>query len=250
MKLRTGRLRRKDFREALRFTVIGMQVDQYSDCRFLQNLYGRYFLYMEMQRATRLIAAYEDGKLTGLIMADIEGEKKRYGSFGRKLYILTSQFLMGLMMGNGTNSYGDANEEMLNAYRKRSAPDGEIGFLAVDPDLQNHGTGTRLVKALQKQLPDKELYLYTDDNCTYQFYDHRGFTLEETRKITMDLQGKQVPLTCMLYSWKGNKKKKDGTERSIYTAGSEYGDGQQNGKKEIPAADPKISSGCGRLGEP
>jgi hypothetical protein len=46
------------------------------------------------------------------------------------------------------------------------------------------------------------VYLYTDDQCTYQFYDHRGFERVGEKDIVMDMGEKQVPLKCLLYSKK------------------------------------------------
>ena len=48
----------------------------------------------------------------------------------------------------------------------------------------------------------KLIYLYTDNACTYQFYEHRGFKRSEEQDIVIELNNKKVPLKCMLYSKK------------------------------------------------
>jgi ribosomal protein S18 acetylase RimI-like enzyme len=89
---------------------------------------------------------------------------------------------------------------MLNDYLKNANPDGEICFLAADPTIQGKGIGTLLLEELGRLEKGKLIYLYTDDNCTYQFYEHKGFERSEEKEIKMELGGKTVPLTCLLYS--------------------------------------------------
>ena len=64
---------------------------------------------------------------------------------------------------------------------KSETPDGEILFLAADPNCKIKGIGTALLCALEEREKGKTLYLYTDDACTYQFYEHRGFERMEEK---------------------------------------------------------------------
>ncbi len=79
-------------------------------------------------------------------------------------------------------------------------PDGEITFLAADPDCKIKGVGTALLRALEEKEKGKTLYLYTDNACTYQFYEHRGFERVEEKQIVLEMPKGKVPLTCFLYS--------------------------------------------------
>lgn len=87
---------------------------------------------------------------------------------------------------------------MLEKYKKKNTPDGEIRFLAANPDLKVKGIGTMLLKELEKREKGKEIYLFTDDQCTYQFYEHRGFVKVGEESIELDL-AKKVSLKCLLY---------------------------------------------------
>ncbi len=49
------------------------------------------------------------------------------------------------------------------------------------------------------------LSLYTDNACTYQFYEHRGFDREGEQQVVLNLEKKEVPLTCFLYAKKLGK---------------------------------------------
>ena len=46
----------------------------------------------------------------------------------------------------------------------------------------------------------KEIYLYTDNACTYQFYEHRGFDRVGEKDGVLDFGENKVPMTCLLYS--------------------------------------------------
>ncbi len=41
---------------------------------------------------------------------------------------------------------------------------------------------------------------YTDDACTYQFYEHRGFQRVEEQDIVLEMPKGNVPLKCFIYS--------------------------------------------------
>lgn len=68
---------------------------------------------------------------------------------------------------------------MHRSFFKDEEPDGEIAFLAADPDYQGKGIGSALLKALEKDEKGKLVYLYTDNACSYGFYEHRGFLKAE-----------------------------------------------------------------------
>lgn len=61
MQLELRELRKQDYKKAIRFAITGMHFDWYMDSRVLLNLYGRYFWYLELTRATQVIAAYAEG---------------------------------------------------------------------------------------------------------------------------------------------------------------------------------------------
>ena len=100
----------------------------------------------------------------------------------------------------GADLYEDTTKELLAHYLKSNTPDGEILFLAADPDCKIKGIGTALLNALEEKEKGKTLYLYTDDACTYQFYEHRGFERAEEKEIILKMPKGRVPLKCFVYS--------------------------------------------------
>lgn len=130
-----------------------------------------------------------DNKLVGVLLADIKN-KSICHSFWRSLYVKIFKTIMETFVKGGADIYDEANKVMFKEYAKKASPDGEICFLAADPTIQGKGIGSMLLKELEKREKGKLIYLYTDDNCTYQFYERKGFERSEEQKITMELGGK------------------------------------------------------------
>jgi len=193
-------LQRKDFNKAIDFAIQGMHFDWYLDSKFMLNLYGRYFWYSETNRATQMIAAYAGNTLAGVLLADMRGEKRKYHSFWKAWYVRIFNFLQKTFFKGSVGAYDETNREMLGEYTSSNEPDGEIIFLAANPDVKIKGIGTLLLSELETREKGKMVYLYTDNACSYQFYEHRGFHKAAERKIMLDFGKKKVPLVCLLYS--------------------------------------------------
>lgn len=200
MEIRLGALRKKDHKQAIQFARQGMHFDWYTDSPLLLRLYGRYFWCLEYGRASQAIAAYHGDALAGVLLAEMRGEAKPWRSLAKRLYIRLFELSQGLLFRGGTDAYAQANREMFARYCQTHTPDGEITFLAVDPRLEGRGIGTLLLNELARRESGKQLYLYTDSGCTYQFYERRGFTRAGEKDIVMELGGKRVNLKCLLYS--------------------------------------------------
>jgi len=72
--------------------------------------------------------------------------------------------------------------------------------LAANPDVKVKGIGTMLLYELTNREKGKQIYLYTDNACTYQFYEHRGFDKFGEKDVELDLGANKLPMTCLLYS--------------------------------------------------
>lgn len=195
-------IRRQDYKKARKFAVQGMHLYWYVSDKTSLDLYARYFWDAELSCATKAYGAYADGQFVGVLLADIKGEPKKYRSIWRAAYIRFFDWLQHLAAGDGVETYDKANQEMLRAFCEKNAPDGEIVFLAADPNSKIRGIGTALLAALEKDEQGKLVYLYTDNACTYQFYEHRGFVRSGEQQVVLNLEKKEVPLTCLLYAKK------------------------------------------------
>ncbi len=195
-----GALRKKDFGKAIDFAIEGMNFAACLNNPIALKLYGRYFFYLELVRATHVLAAYQDDRLVGILMAEMKGLPKRYATPGRKFYLQLFGAVMKQFAKDGPDVYEKANQKMLSSYLQKRQPAGEICFLAADPQSQGQGIGTQLLTAFGEAAGrGKEIYLYTDSNCSYPFYEKRGFQRAEEAGIEMKLGDKRVPLQCFLY---------------------------------------------------
>ncbi|KAG4090100.1 N-acetyltransferase GCN5 [Neocallimastix lanati (nom. inval.)] len=200
MTIQIKELDKKDYDIARQFAIEGMDIRRYTEVPREIYLYSTYFFYMELIKATQVLAAYEEDKLVGVLMVKLNNEPLKVNSIWYRILVNSLSYLLGIIFRGGANVYDETNEEMLNDFKKNNNPDGELGFFAVDPTMQGKGIGTLLLNELQKIEKGKQIYLFTDSGCNYQFYDHRDFIKEYVREITLDLHGKLTPLTCFLYS--------------------------------------------------
>ncbi len=200
MNIAIKNISKKDYKKAIRFAIKGMHFDWYLDSKILLKAYGRYFWYLEMNRATQIFAAYAEDELVGILLAEFKDEPRKHNSFWQKLYVKFVDIIQKLFFKGGAGLYDAVNKELFAKYKEMHSPDGEIIFLAADPDAKIKGIGTMLLDELTAIEKGKTVYLYTDNACTYQFYEHRGFERVGEKDVQLDLGNKKVPLTCLLYS--------------------------------------------------
>lgn len=191
-------LDKKDWNKVIQYAIKGMHFDEYLDNNFLLKAYGRYFWYLEYTNATHVISAYEGDDLLGVLVVDMKNGEKPNKSLWKSLYIGLVDFIQNMFFNGGITPYNDANKAMFADYTKKYTPDGEIRFLAANPDSKTKGIGTFLLNELAKREQGKEIYLFTDTKCTYQFYEHRGFERIGEKQIILELSN-NVNLKCLLY---------------------------------------------------
>lgn len=193
-------IEREDFGKAIRFAIRGMHFDWYMDRPYQLYLYGRYFWYLELMRATQVLAAYDDGRFVGVMLAELHGGERQYKSIGNRVYVSVFDWMQKLFFKGGAGLYEQTAMALQQQFEQKYAADGELIFLAADPEAQVKGIGTALLRELEKREPGKRVFLHTDDACTYQFYEHRGFERVCEQDIVMDIMGKKVPLKCLVYT--------------------------------------------------
>lgn len=200
MNIEIAEIRKQDYKKAIQFAIKGMHFDWYLDSDFLLNAYGRYFWYLEINRATQILAAYVDNKFVGVLLAEMYAEEKKQKNFLQKVYVKFVDIIQKIFFKGGAGLYEETTKAQLKKYLQNHKPDGEIIFLAADPDCKVKGVGTALLNALEESEQGKTIYLHTDDACTYQFYEHRGFVKEEETDIVLEMPKGKVPLKCFIYS--------------------------------------------------
>lgn len=193
-------LKRRDFDAARKFAIEGMHLTWYTQNKLELYLYSKYFWYLEISKASTALGAYMGDELVGVLLADMNHQPKVFKSIWYKAFIKVSEFVINLGYKEASNTYDEANIEMLDTFKKENKVDGELNFFAVNPVIKGKGIGSLLLSELEKQQKGKHIYLYTDSGSTYQFYMHRGFIQSGKKEIKMNLNNKEVPLTCFLFS--------------------------------------------------
>ena len=192
-------IRKKDYKKAIRYAIEGMQFNRYSNNKIFLNLYGRYFWYLELTNSTQIISAYIGDELVGVLLANVEGEKK-YKSFSKSLYIKIYSFFQNILYKEGVGMYNEANKEMFEKYKNTNNPNGEIKFFAVNPNIKGKGIGSKILEEFERREKGKQFFLFTDEGCSYQFYEHRGFERVGEKDILLDLNDRKFNFKCFLYS--------------------------------------------------
>lgn len=204
--IRVGELHRQDYSKAINWAIEGMHLGWFGATELLVQLYGTFFWYLELNRATQVIAAYQGDELVGVLLAAMEGEPlSRHHTGHTSLLAKLTERLQYLLARDEVEPYDEANRQLLKDYRARlahqgQAPQGEILFLAANPHSGVRGVGSALLEELERREPGKLVFLYTDTGCTYQFYEHRGFTRQGERIARLGHGKNATELGCFLYS--------------------------------------------------
>ena len=187
----------KDYNSAIDFGIEGFNFRDY--CQGIDlYFYSKYVFYNQLLKATRIYSAYDNDKFVGFLLVEINDEKKKVENFWMKLFVKTIETIIIILYG--TKGYYSANKIIYDEYTKTNKPNGEILLFVVDPKMKGKGIGTLLLKEMEKDLKNKEVFLYTDIGCTYQIYEHRGFTKEQ--EIEYFDEFKKGLMKCFLYSKK------------------------------------------------
>lgn len=75
-----------------------------------------------------------------------------------------------------------------------------VEAIVADPSAFGKGIGSFLLAHLAQREEGKRVFLFTDDNCTYQFYEHRGFTRFDQKEVELAIHEQSAPLLCLLYT--------------------------------------------------
>lgn len=190
-------LQRGDIGRAARFAIEGMHLDRYASGLALE-MYGRDMVCEALAGTTLPLAAYEDDRLLGYLLASFNGEAEPFARSWEALFHRVVSALSPLTgSGRAEEPYVAANREMRSGISPE--PDGEILLFAVDPRAAGRGIGTLLLDELVRRRPGRRVFLFTDSGCTYQFYERRGFTRAAARNVRLSLPGGGLALECMVY---------------------------------------------------
>ena len=195
MSIQFKELRTSDYEKAIDFTLIGMHFDAFFEKGSeLARDYTESFWYDELAKSNEIIAAYdENDEFAGVLLAEIYDKEPSEKPSIPKSFL--QKQLSNPVVSEFDNEYDRVNSEMLSNYREGNQVDGELCLFAVHPSRKGQGIGSILLAEFEKRVKGKNIFLYTDSNCTYQFYEKRGFERVDEREIQLG----DAPLSCYLY---------------------------------------------------
>lgn len=148
-----------------------------------------------------------DNKIVGTIFGWAEGEIPKY----RMLQEDGTELAL-LMLNAKENERKDVYECMskLNAAYdkllsgKEETYDGTLVFFVVSEDTRGYGVGKTLWNELGVYFREKNvdsIYVYTDTDCNYGFYEHSGFERKGERDLTCCFQEGEWKVKVFLYDY-------------------------------------------------
>ncbi|MFW6284754.1 MAG: GNAT family N-acetyltransferase [Bacillota bacterium] len=151
--------------------------------------------------------ALKDGKLAGVLFARPKGHRRRLFQWGYA-WAFTRHYLKLLVHSKGSRRSLKNLRKTLRAYSsltkgKRKDLRNEVTLFMVHPDYRGMGIGVALMRHYESFLLEKgehTYHLFTDDTCSYGFYDHHGFQKKATTVINEALKDGESELTVMLYT--------------------------------------------------
>ena len=67
-------LNKKDYNKARKYAIKGMNLKRYTQKGLELYFYSKYFIYLELLRATQILGAYMGDNLVGVLLADINNK--------------------------------------------------------------------------------------------------------------------------------------------------------------------------------
>lgn len=196
-------LREQDEQKVIDFTLNGLHIDKYytdvpEPSKRSRAAAANYWRKLKCE-ATRVLAAYEGDELRGVLLAEMKGEPKAMYSLLDDLKQRWFYFYVQTFLHEDWKTDDDVDEQLFERFRKEYDPDGHILLLLADPAILKKGIGRFLITEFEKQYPGKLVYLYTDSDCSWPFYDRLGYIRYAEQEAVYDEEGSPGILKMLYY---------------------------------------------------
>ncbi len=147
-------------------------------------------------------AVYDGDRLVGVLL----GRTRRVGNPFKYLFygLLTQYHVVMLLLRRHSRQIFYEILKIDKAYRamKKEASlkaMSEVVLFAVDPDYQGHGIGRALMDRFFARLKSARVYLFSDTDCNYGFYEAYGFTRESEKALDVNTSDGTKEVRAFLY---------------------------------------------------
>lgn len=163
-----------------------------------------HYLYSCLAEATYINIAEIKGKIIGVIMGNSKNDYKLYKHIIFIAKIFKYRLKKQLTRENDLN-YKQIQiiyKELLDRHKNKF--DGILTLFLVDKKYRGLGIGYKLFTNLLLYLKNKRtnrIYLYTDSECNYHFYEKQGFNLLEIKACNLLKNNKNFNMDIFLYEY-------------------------------------------------
>lgn len=153
--------------------------------------------------------AVQCGEVVGVIMGRVPGQPGVAGRLRNRLRVWGHVTWLALTGGKHLSTlaqhfkFGKAYARLRKAARVPLTD--ELTLFAVDAATRGKGAGTQLYEDYLMYLRAhgrEHYFLYTDSDCTFQFYERRGMVRAASLDISLTFAGKPQTLGVYLYAGK------------------------------------------------
>lgn len=172
------------------------------------------YLHSCLSATTFSSVAIKDGHVIGFILGSAKN-KNTLLNFSKHTLVLGYSLLSLLLKSKEDKKSLTDYKKILAAYDKlmenrKNDFEGCIELFIVSDECQGLGVGKKLVSQLisyMKESSVSNLYLYSDSNCNYGFYDSQGFNQTDSIPVPLGTSEKSIILDVYLYSYNLNSVK-------------------------------------------
>ena len=196
MKIEIKKIRHRDYKVAIEIIIKELHLDLFIKNKLLQKIYGRYYWYLYMNKATSAYGAFSKTRFMGLLLIEMQNEFTIHDSLFENIYLKIFGFIKKLFLKN-LKLIEKTNIELLKDYLEYSNTDGQILFFGIINT--NHYKKVRevLFNELKEDEYNKNIYLYADDYSLSNF-EEVNFKKIKEKKIKINTINNEITFNCYL----------------------------------------------------
>ncbi len=150
--------------------------------------------------------AYLNGEVVGALLGTTKKRSNPLANLRMKTQLFIASFKLlakGKHAAQGLNAFrriGKIYKQMEKDAEKMHA---EVKLFVTHPGAQGRGIGTKLMDTFLTHVRNKgieRVFLFTDTDCTYQYYDHKNFTRLDAKALTFDVKDRQKTMEVYMYA--------------------------------------------------
>ena len=179
-----------------------------SDTYYLDKFLSLYLKKTLAESSYCQVASY-NGEIAGVIFASAENDENIYNPLANSIKALLDLFKIFISNARHRQILKAYKEGIFEIYDQMLADQklryqGEIKLFIVSPDQQGLHIGTGLLERAFDYFKEQEarrIYLFTDTDCNYGYYDCKGFKQVAVKESTLKLPDAERDLTIFLYEY-------------------------------------------------